>query len=78
MWILWVSVAAGSRAGMLAGVAGLAARLVAFIAVAAGQTAAITDAGGLGLLIAVSVLFVLLGAIPGTAKQVWSSPRNEL
>src|SRR5713226_5677348 len=34
MWILWVSVAAGSRAGMFAGVAGLAARLVAFIAVA--------------------------------------------
>jgi hypothetical protein len=78
MWILWVSVAAGSRAGMLAGVAGLAARLVAFIAVAAGQTAALTDAGGLGLLIAVSVLFVLLGAIPGTAKQLWSGPRNEL
>lgn len=78
MWILWVSVAAGSKAGTLAGVASLAARLVAFTAVAAGQPGAITDVGGLGLLVAVSVLFVLLGAIPGTAKQVWSGPRTDL
>jgi len=78
IWILWVSVAAGSKVGMLAGVSGLAGRLLAFIAVAATQPTAFTDVGGLGLFLAVSILFVLLGAIPGTAKQAWSGPRTEL
>jgi len=78
MWILWVSVNAGSRAGILAGVAGLSGRLIAFAAVAASTPATITDAGGVGLLFAVAVLFVVLGAIPGTAKRAWSGPRAEL
>ena len=78
MWILWVSVAAGSRAGMLTGAAGLAGRLITFAAVAATEPAAIVNPAGLGLLVAVSILFVFLGAIPGTAKQAWSAPKIDL
>ena len=77
-WILWVGVAAGSRAGLLAGVAGMAGRLVAFGVVAVTQAGATTTPGGLGLFVAVSFLFVVLGWIPGTAKQAWSGPRAEL
>src|SRR6267143_1270583 len=42
------------------------------------EPGAITSAGGLGLLVAVSLLFVLLGWIPGTAKKAWSGPMGEL
>src|SRR5467141_2255756 len=77
-WILWVGVAAGTQAGIVAGVAGMVGRISAFGAVAFRESGAITSAGGLGLLVAVSVLFVLLGWIPGTAKKAWSSPRGEL
>jgi len=77
-WILWVGVAAGTQAGIVAGLAGLVGRLTAFGAVALRESGAITSAGGLGLLVAVSVLFVVLGWIPGTAKKAWSAPRAEL
>ena len=77
-WILWVSVAAGSRAGVLAGVAGLAGRLGGFAFATATQTGGMTSPEGLGLLLAISGLFVLLGWIPGTAKKAWSGPRSEL
>ena len=77
-WILWVGVAAGTQAGIVAGLAGMVGRISAFGAVAFRESGAITSAGGLGLLVAVSVLFVLLGWIPGTAKKAWSSPRGEL
>jgi hypothetical protein len=77
-WILWVSVAAGSRAGIGAGLAAMSGRLAAFATVAATQEGAITTVGGLGILFAVSFLFVLLGWMPGTARRVWSGPRAEL
>lgn len=77
-WILWVSVVAGSRAGLFAGTAGFSGRIAAFAAIAVTQAGATTTPGGLGLFVAVSVLFVVLGWIPGTAKKVWSGPQAEL
>lgn len=77
-WILWVSVAAGSRAGLLAGVAAMVARFVGFGLAAATQPGAVTSPGGLGLLVVISLMLVILGWIPGTAKKAWSGPRAEL
>ena len=77
-WILWVSVAAGSRAGVRAGVAGLAGRLLAFGFAGLTQAGAVASPEGLGLLLAISVMFVLLGWLPGTAKKAWSGPQTVL
>ncbi len=52
--------------------------IVFVIAASLSESGAFTSAGGLGLFAAVSVMFVLLGWIPGTAKKAWSSPRAEL
>src|SRR3989454_9539685 len=78
VWILRVSVAAGSRAGILAGFAAMVSRLAAFAIAAVTLAGAEMTATGLGLLIAVSVMLVLLGWIPGTAKKAWSAPRAQL
>lgn len=77
-WIMWVSVRAGSRAGVLAGAAGMTGRLAAFGVAVVTQPGADVAVGGLGLLVAVSIAFVFLGWIPGTAKKTWSGPRGEL
>src|SRR3989442_688617 len=76
--ILWVSVAAGSRAGILAGSAAMVSRFAAYGIAAVTLAGAETTATGLGLLITVSVMLVLLGWIPGTAKRAWSAPRAQL
>src|SRR6059036_204621 len=77
-WILWVSVAAGSRAGILAGFAAMVSRFAAFGIAAITLVGAETTANGLGLLIVVSVMLLPLGWIPGTAKKAWSAPRAQL
>src|SRR3989454_3081127 len=77
-WILWAGVAAGTQAGILAGLAGMFGRLLAFGVVALSEPGAFTSSGGISLLVAVSLLLVLLGWIPGTAKEAWSGPRAEL
>lgn len=71
-WILWVSVVAGSRAGAQAGVSALVGRFAGFGFAVQTQTGADASTGGLVLLVAVAVLFVLLGWLPGTAKKAWS------
>jgi len=78
VWILWVSAAAGSRAGILAGLSAMVSRFAAFGIAAVTLAGGETSPTGLGLLIAVSVMLVLLGWIPGTAKRAWSAPRAEL
>src|SRR2546425_2164226 len=76
--VLWVSVAAGSRAGLLAGLRGMGSRFVAF-GIAAGTLAgAQTSASGLVLLVVVSLALIVIGWIPGTAKKAWAGPRAEL
>ena len=77
-WILWVSVAAGSRAGILAGFTAMVSRFAAFGIAAITLAGAETTVSGLGLLVVVSVMLVLLGWIPGTAKKAWSAPRAQL
>jgi hypothetical protein len=77
-WIIWVSVAAGSQAGVLAGVAAMLARFAAFAVVAATLAGAEITPSGLALLGSASVMLVLLGWIPGTAKKAWSAPQAEL
>lgn len=77
-WILWVGAAAGSRAGLFAGGAAMVARFVGFGLAALTQPGTLTTVGGLALLVVVSVMLVLLGWIPGTAKKAWSGPRAEL
>jgi uncharacterized membrane protein len=77
-WILWVSIVAGSRAGVFAGAAGMVGRFVGFGFAAVTQAGAVTTPGGLGLFLAVSAMFVVLGWIPGTAKSAWSGPRADL
>lgn len=77
-WILWVSVAAGSRTGLVAGLSALVARSGAFAVAAVLQEGGIVSVSGLGFFIAASALLVLLGWIPGTARKAWSGPRPEL
>ena len=77
-WVLWVSVAAGSQAGILAGVAAMISRFAAFGVVTATLAGAEISQVGLGLLVFASIMLVLLGWIPGTAKKAWSSPRADL
>ncbi len=77
-WILWVSVRAGYRVGITAGLAAMSGRLIGFGGLVATQPDAIMTSGGLSILFAVSFLFVILGWIPGTAKKAWSAPRAEL
>jgi HAAS domain-containing protein len=77
-WLLWVSVAAGARVGLYAGVVSFAVRIVAALAVDLTTAGASTMPGGLLFFILSSVLLVLVAWLPGTAKKVWSAPTAEL
>ena len=77
-WVLWVSVIAGSRSGLLAGLATFAGRMAALALAAVTQVGAEITAGGLVALLAVSVTLIVLGWIPGTAKKAWSGPTANL
>ena len=50
----------------------------AFGVVVATLAGAETSQAGLALLVSASVMLVVLGWIPGTAKKAWSAPRAEL
>src|SRR5207245_7937369 len=58
-WVLWVSVAAGSRVGIRGGVGAFGLRFAAFGIAAVTLAGAETTATGLGLLVAVSVMLAL-------------------
>jgi uncharacterized membrane protein len=77
-WLLTVSVVAGSRVGLYAGLAGLVTRVgAAFVLAAAYPGASVTVLGGLTLAMA-NILLVLVGWLPGTAKKAWSRPSADL
>jgi HAAS domain-containing protein len=77
-WLLGVSVLAGSRVGLYAGVAALAVRTAVALALAASYPGpTIEFAGGISLALA-NVLLVILGWLPGTAKKAWSKPTADL
>ncbi len=77
-WLLAVSVLAGSRVGLYAGVAALVARLGVAAALAASYPGPmITVFGGITLALA-NILLVFVGWLPGTAKKAWAKPGAEL
>ena len=79
VFLIWVSVSAGNRAGLVSGIAGLAGRTAAFgIAIAVNRTGFVITSEGLAAFLLVSLLFVLVGWIPGKAKQAWRRPPPEL
>ncbi len=78
LWLLWVSVAAGSRAGLYAGLGAFAGRVAMAAVLTYSPSGGIVTAGGVALLVLSSALLVLLGALPGTAKKAWSKPGAEL
>ncbi len=77
-WLLWVSVAAGARVGLFAGLVSFAVRILAVVAVDVTQIGASTVPGGLLFFVVSSALLVLVAWLPGTAKKVWAGPVAEL
>lgn len=73
-----MSVAAGARVGLYAGLVSFAVRILAAGAVDATQTGASTVPGGLLFFVVSSALLVLVAWLPGTAKKVWTGPLTEL
>ncbi len=78
LWLLWVSVAAGSRAGLYAGLGAFAGRLAMAAVLTYAPSGGIVTAAGVALLVLSSALLVVLGVLPGTAKKAWSRPGAEL
>ena len=79
IFLIWVSTAAGNRAGLFAGVAAFVGRLVGFGgAVAANRDTFLITPEGLAAFLLVSVLLIFVGWIPGKAKQAWRRPPPEL
>ncbi len=77
-WILWVSVAAGSRAGLLAGIAAFAGRGLVETWLVVTPPNPTPTLAGLILFLLAGVVLVLLGWLPGTAKKAWSKPSGDL
>lgn len=77
--LIWMSIGAGNRTGLLAGIAGVAGRFVGFGgAIVANRGGFEITPEGLGAFLLVSLLFVAIGWIPGKAKQAWRRPGAEL
>jgi uncharacterized membrane protein len=79
VFLIWVSVMAGNRAGLLAGVAGVVGRSAGLgVAIVANPGASLIGLDGLGAFLLVSLLFVLVGWVPGKARVAWRRPGAEL
>lgn len=78
LWLLWVSVAAGSRAGFYAGLGAFAGRVAMAAVLTVSPSGGIVTSDGVALLVLSSVLLPVLGYLPGTAKKAWSKPGAEL
>ncbi len=78
VWLLWVSVAAGSRAGFWAGLAAFAGRIATEIWLVVTPPNPAPTASGLALFLLAGAILVLLGWLPGTAKKAWSAPSADL
>ena len=79
IFLIWVSTAAGNRAGLLSGVVAVVGRLAGFGgAVAANRETFLITPEGLAAFVLVSLLLIFVGWIPGKAKQAWRRPPPEL
>ena len=79
IFLIWVSTAAGNRAGLLAGVTAAVGRFAGFgIAVAINRDTGLITPDGLAAFLLVSLLLIFVGWIPGKAKQAWARPPPEL
>jgi hypothetical protein len=71
-YLMGIALRAGSGVGLAAGVAAAVVRIVAItVAQLANPIAPVTDVRGWILAISVSGLLVLLGYLPGRAKETW-------
>lgn len=77
-WLLWVGVAAGSRAGLLAGLAAFVGRVALEVGLVLTPPSPAPTPVGLLLFLVAGILLVLIGWLPGTAKKVWSKPGGDL
>ncbi len=72
-FLLLAAMDAGSKVGLLAGLAACTARIATLAAAQiATEIAPVTDARGWTLFLAVSALLVVLGYVPGRAKERWT------
>ena len=79
VFLIWISVMAGNRAGLLAGVWGVLGRMAGLgTAIAANRGSFLITADGLGVFLLVCLLFLFVGWIPGKARQAWQRPGAEL
>ena len=79
IFLIWVSTAAGNRAGLLSGIVAVVGRLAGFGgAVAANRETFLITPEGLAAFVLVSLLLIFVGWIPGKAKQAWRRPPPEL
>ena len=78
VWLLWVSVRAGSRAGLYTGLGAFVGRIAMAALLILAPSGGIPTWDGVAVLLLSSALLVFLGWLPGTAKKVWSEPRAEL
>lgn len=78
LWLFWVSVQAGARAGLLAGIGSFVARVGAASLLTLSSSGVLVTADGVAVLLVSSALLVLLGWLPGTAKKAWSKPSGDL
>jgi len=77
-WLLWVSVRAGSRVGLLAGFAAFVARLGIVGLLTRLPPGAMVTPEGLVTLLLSSGLLLLVGWLPGTAKKAWTPAGAQL
>jgi len=72
-YLILAAMRAGSSVGLLAGLAAGIARVVALAAAqVATEIAPVTDARGWSLFLVLSALLVVLGYVPGRAKEKWT------
>jgi uncharacterized membrane protein len=76
-FLLWVSVRAGGRAGLYAGLGACLARIASVFVLAFAFGGVLTDVGT-AFLATSSALLILLGWLPGTARQAWTRKGAEL
>lgn len=78
-FLIWVSVRAGSQAGLYAGLAAAGGRLgLLFLLAVLGSSSVIATPDGLAAFAAVSTILVVLGWLPGEARKRWKPSGAEL